>query len=136
VSKETRLFLVVFRLLGADFNSFHFLSSCFSAMSPIVLSSSFSITELDNVVASAEHYKAHDGDQAVIFFRNGFGASVVRHSYSYGGREGFYELAVIVKDEKDPRDFRLTYETSVTDDVLGWLTADDVVEKLKEISRL
>jgi hypothetical protein len=105
-------------------------------MSAIALSSGFSVTGLDDVVVSAEHYKAHDGDQAVIFFRNGFGASVVRHSYSYGGREGFYELAVIIRDEKDSRGFQLTYETSATDDVLGWLTADDVVEKLKEISRL
>lgn len=105
-------------------------------MSPIVISSSFSITKLDDVVVSAEHCKAHDGDQAVIFFRNGFGASVVRHSYSYGGPEGLYELAVVVKDEKDPRGFQLTYETPVTDDVLGWLTADDVIEKLREVSRL
>lgn len=105
-------------------------------MSPIVLSSSFSISKLDDVVTSAEHRKAHDGDQAVIFFRNGFGASVVRRSYSYGGPEGLYELAVIVKDEKDPSGFQLTHETPVTDNVLGWLTADDVVEKLKEISQL
>jgi hypothetical protein len=41
-----------------------------------------------------------------------------------------------MKNKEDPRGFQLTYETSVTNDVLGWLTADDVIEKLREISRL
>lgn len=35
------------------------------------------------------------GIQRVYKFSNGFGASVVKHEFSYGGRKGLWELAVI-----------------------------------------
>ena len=43
---------------------------------------------------------------------DGFGASVVRHPYSYGGAVGLWELAVLDSNG------RLTYETPITDDVM------------------
>jgi len=59
----------------------------------IIISDHFAIDSL--VCVKALHRKARGGDQALIYFKNGFGASVVRHGCSYGGPQGFYELAVI-----------------------------------------
>jgi hypothetical protein len=74
------------------------------------------------------------GEMARVFFPNGYGASVVRSQYSFGGREGLYELGVL-KGTADG-DFGLTYETPVTDDVLGYLTPEDVTRHLGEIEAL
>ena len=65
-----------------------------------------------------------------IMFDNGYGASVIKHQYSYGGDRGLYELAVLDKDGK------LCYNTPVTNDVEGYLTPDDVTKLLKQIQSL
>ena len=70
------------------------------------------------------------GKKARIHFDNGFGVSVVSHSYSYGGRDGLYEIAVLDSDDK------LTYETPVTNDVLGYLTEEDVTDVMKQVQEL
>lgn len=75
----------------------------------------------------------HDGKQMLCFFSNGYGASIVRHSYSYGGNEGLFELAVL---EGTLESWSLTYETSVTDDVLGYLSEQEVFECLEQIKNI
>ena len=65
-----------------------------------------------------------------IQFENGYGASIVKHQYSYGGKDGLYELAVTDKNGQ------LTYETSVTNDVLGYLSEEDVERHVNEIKNL
>jgi hypothetical protein len=65
-----------------------------------------------------------------ISFDNGYGASVVSHQYSYGGRAGLFELAVLDKNGK------LTYDTPITSDVKGYLTPKDVTEILIQIQGL
>ena len=65
-----------------------------------------------------------------IMFENGFGASVVSHIMSYGGKLGLYELAVLDKNEE------LTYDTPVTNDVLGHLTPEEVTNYLIQIQDL
>lgn len=74
--------------------------------------------------------KINEGHQVVFKFKNGFGASVVRHTFSYGGKEGLWELAVLDEDGE------LTYDTPVTDDVEGYLNDDDVVDLLNQIKAL
>lgn len=71
-----------------------------------------------------------DGEQRKFRFENGYGASVVRHQYSYGGPEGLFELAVL------DRSGHLTYDTPVTSDVEGWLTEDAVQSLLAAIEAL
>ena len=63
-------------------------------------------------------------------FPNGYGASVIKNSVSYGGKSGLYELAVLNKDGK------IIYDTPITDDVLGYLTLLDVTKHLKEVKNL
>jgi len=70
------------------------------------------------------------GVQAIAEFDNGFGASIVKTPYTYGGKEGLYELAVLDSDG------HLTYATSVTNDVLGYLSEQDVTEVLIKIQQL
>ena len=77
-----------------------------------------------------EHFAFKDGDQWKFHFANGFGASVVRHGYSYGSENGLWELAVIGTDG------RLAYDTPITDDVIGWLTEERVSELLADIEAL
>ena len=76
----------------------------------------------------------NNGVQHVFRFDNNFGASVVQHEYSYGGRAGKWELAVLKFDDKG--DWNLTYETEITNDVLGHLEESEVVETLTQIQGL
>lgn len=69
------------------------------------------------------------GVQHIFEFPNGYGASVVCHTGSYGGSEGFWEMAV-------QKGGHLCYDTPITDDVLGWLEPSEVKKQLKAISKL
>lgn len=79
---------------------------------------------------SAVHQELHGGDQYTFTFRNGYGASVVRNQFSYGGHEGLWELAVLDSEG------RLTYATPVTDDVIGRMSEQDVSRVLYEVASL
>ncbi len=67
--------------------------------------------------------------KAEISFANGFGASVITGKCFYSNEEFPYELAVL-------KDGQITYNTFITDDVCGYLTADDVTDLLKKIEAL
>ena len=67
------------------------------------------------------------------FFDNGYGASVIRHKWSMGYEDGLYELAVI---KGTPDSWKITYNTPITDDVVGCLTPREVVGYLKRIKNL
>ena len=70
------------------------------------------------------------GVQARIQFDNGYGASVVRSQYTYGGDKGLYELAVFGKDG------HITYDTPITNDVIGYLRPEDVTDVMEKIQQL
>lgn len=76
------------------------------------------------------HPNGMGGVQAKIQFPNGFGASVVKTPFSYGGSNSQYELAVLGQDG------RITYDTPVTDDILGYLSEAAVNESLQKIQSL
>lgn len=67
--------------------------------------------------------------QHLYLFANGYGASVLRSSYSFGGDRGLFELAVL-------KDGDICYSTPITNDVIGYLTADEVAEYLQQIEKL
>jgi hypothetical protein len=66
-----------------------------------------------------------------IMFDNGFGASVVKHQYSYGGDRGLYELAVLDSNGD------LHYNNPVANgDVIGYLKPNDVTDIMEKIQKL
>ena len=68
--------------------------------------------------------------QTLHRFENGYGASVLRGGFAYGG----LELAV-VKYLSDRR-AALCYDTPITDYVLGYLKEEEIPEILKRIENL
>ena len=73
------------------------------------------------------------GIAARHFFPNGYGISVVRFPGSYGAGEGLYEIAVLQGLEED---WEICYDTPITDDVMGYLTIEDVETVLTQIQNL
>jgi hypothetical protein len=71
-----------------------------------------------------------NGVQSRLRFENGYGVSVIKGDYSYGGKDGLYELAVLDKDGM------VTYDTHVTNDVMGHLTIQEVTDTMIEIQNL
>jgi malate synthase len=61
--------------------------------------------------------------QALFKFDNGYGASVIHGARTYG-----VELAVALFD--DQGDWRITYDTPITDDVIGWIEDEAELVKL------
>lgn len=82
-------------------------------------------------------FKPHpigSGVQAKIFFDNGYGASVVGGAYGlYGDGVNTFEVAVLYgnADEWD-----LTYNTPITNDVMGNLTKSEIQGTLNKIKDL
>ncbi len=74
-----------------------------------------------------------DGVQAKHFFDNGYGVSVIKSSNSYGGSLDLYELAVLKGVEDD---WKICYDTVITDDVLGHLSEEEVEVLLYEVENL
>ena len=77
-----------------------------------------------------QHPNHMGGVQAIIKFDNGYGASIVCTPYTYGGDKGLYELAVFGKDG------HITYDTPITNDVIGYLRPEDVTDVMEKIQQL
>lgn len=70
------------------------------------------------------------GKRCKIQFENGYGASIVSHTRSYGGDEGLYEVAVLF-------DNKIHYDNPIANgDVIGYLNEDDVNKVIIEIQKL
>ena len=87
-------------------------------------------------ITPAYTQKRHGGTQDIYRFANGYGASVIRNEHSYGNTGGLFELGVTRLLGEGAFDFRLTYETPITDDVIGYLTTEDVQDLLVKIQAL
>lgn len=70
------------------------------------------------------------GEQCIVQFPNGYAASIVRGPHTYGGSNGLFEIAIFDKEGN------ITYDTPITDDVLGHLTEQDVEKTLIDIKNL
>lgn len=75
------------------------------------------------------HHYSIDGQQAVLYFGNGYGCSVLIGKDFYSNGIDTYELGVL-------RDGLLCYDTPITDDVLGYLTKEEVTIVMKKIQQL
>lgn len=72
------------------------------------------------------HNRSAGFEQWKFKFDNGYGASVITGGIAYCNDEQPYELAVL-------KDYELCYDTPITDDVIGYLTNDEVYELLDRI---
>jgi hypothetical protein len=87
----------------------------------------------DTTVFEELKFQSHPmgmGKQCIVQFPNGYGASVVQGEHTYGGKDGLYEIAVFGKDGE------ISYSTPITDDVLGYLSEEEVEKTLTDIKNL
>lgn len=85
--------------------------------------------EIIKAVNVEEKFLAIGNHQYIITFENDYGASIVMGPYTYGGKDGLWELSVL-------KDGCINYDTPITDDVLGYLNEEEVLDTLKCISEL
>lgn len=81
--------------------------------------------------------KLFDGVQKIYKFDNGYGASVVKHSFSYGHELDQWELALVTFDKEN--NIQIEYNPMISDDVIGNLEeyqVDDILEKIKNLSSI
>ena len=76
-----------------------------------------------------------NGVHYLFKFPNRYGASVIKRRCSYGYEDDLWELGVI-RFGTDDEVWRLTYDTEITDDVIGFLTDENVRDLLKRIKEL
>jgi hypothetical protein len=70
-----------------------------------------------------------NGLQATMNFDNDYGVSVIKFNGSYGYHQDLWEVAILYKDS-------LTYNTDITDNVLGYQTEQDVTDVMKKVQAL
>ena len=85
--------------------------------------------KLDTNIYLVKKNKLAEGIQYEYSFPNGYGASVIKTTYSYGGEAGLWELAVLYQDE-------LCYTSGITEDVIGHLDSKKVKSLLEQIYEL
>ncbi len=73
-----------------------------------------------------------DGVKATTFYPNGYGVSVVNHSFSYGW-PNLYEMAIL---KGNAEDWDICYDTHITEDVLGNLTPRAVTKHMRQVQAL
>jgi len=79
--------------------------------------------------AARAHPLGVGGQQLLVDYSNRYGVSVVTFRGSYGYEEGLLELAVF-------KDGSLCYDTPITSDVVGHLTAEEAFEIMKKVEAL
>lgn len=67
--------------------------------------------------------------RASLKFKNGYGVSVITGKGTYTNNSDEYELAVL-------KDGEICYGTPITDNVIGYLSKDEVTEFMKQIQLL
>ncbi len=68
------------------------------------------------------------------YFNNGYGASVIRGPYTFGGRDGLWEADVMKRVAG--KGWQLCYDTPITSDGIGYLSEVEVDALLDRIEKL
>ena len=87
-------------------------------------------------MTSINHVVSRNLGSVKYRFPNNYGASVVQNEYSYGGDAGYYEIAVLKFHSDNNEDYTLDYDTSVTNDVIGWVCPTEIDKYLAKIESL
>ncbi len=77
-----------------------------------------------------EPHPTGDGIMVREHFDNGYGVSVINGGGAYNCGDDEFELAIYDKDGE------LCYNTPITDDVIGHLSADEVSEIMTRVAAL
>ena len=80
------------------------------------------------------YIKSKNPGQWLFKFKNNYGASVIKHWGSYGYEEDLFELAVLYFE--DDEKYILSYNTPITNDVIGFLDNNGVMKYLEKIKKL
>ena len=67
--------------------------------------------------------------QAEMHFENGYGVSVITGKSAYSNSINTYEVAILFEGQ-------ITYNTHITDDVIGYQDEDDVNDIMKKVQEL
>lgn len=86
----------------------------------------------ENYLVDTKHYCG--GTTHRFKFDNGYGAIVIKHMYSHGGPQKLWELVVIRFDKLG--NFKRTYDTEITDDVVKYQTDEKIRDLLERIKNL
>jgi len=68
--------------------------------------------------------------QAILFFKNGYGVSVIHDYGCHTNNDEEYDLAIIYGNEKY---FGVKYDTGLTEDVIAYINSDEVTEIMKKV---
>lgn len=74
-------------------------------------------------------HKISSGIHARLDFDNGYSVSVVQGEFFYTNNQKEYELAVMKNGD-------ICYDTPITDDVLGYLSKEEVTKYMIQIQEL
>jgi len=80
-----------------------------------------------------QHPHFNGGIQGIKFFDNGYGISVINGRGAYVSNDSEFEIAVLFGNEDK---FELSYNTPLTNDVIGHLTKNEVEEYMNKIAEL
>lgn len=85
-----------------------------------------------------ETHPMGNGFMSKMFFPNGYGVSVVRFKSPFGGGGSYtngdqWEVAVLKGNHED---WDLCYDTDITNNVIGYLTDNEVTEIMGRIQNL
>ena len=93
--------------------------------------------ELQFMEFRTDEYKKR---QAIYFFENGYGISIINiknHNgefLSYTNTKTEYEIAVLQKRENGSSS--ITYDTVITDNVIGYLKIEEVYKIMEDVEKL
>ncbi len=68
--------------------------------------------------------------QATMYFDNGYGVSVITGGNAYTDEDHPYEVAVMLEG------VGLTYDTPITDDVIGHCNKDNITDIMRQVQEL
>ncbi|MFW6281211.1 MAG: hypothetical protein ACOC1O_00190 [bacterium] len=87
----------------------------------------FADNEITDYISSIEDNTDHKLgiSRMKVTFKNGYGISIIRGSFTYGGKEGLFETAIINKDGN-----------IIHDTVQGYLTEEEVFENCLQTAKM
>lgn len=87
------------------------------------------VEQLKKMAETFKQKSLFGGLQYTAYFKNGYGIDIVKHNGSYGREDDKWEIAVM-------KDGDCCYTTPITDDVIGWLTSEEVMHYAMRVKML